>query len=104
MTHSYQYIKGLPHTKKHLNAAFVHRLKKLCGRVFHLHVAEVFADEEQGDYVSVRYNRKDAKDCILSLCDAYGIGSDYIFTFEDLFHDGYEYMNIYLSQKKPTLR
>jgi hypothetical protein len=70
--------------------------------VFNLHVVEVFADEEQGDYVYVHYNRKDAKDCILSLCDAYGIGSDYIFTFEDLFHDGYEYMNIYLSKKKPT--
>ena len=78
MTHSYQYASSLSHSKRHLNACFVHRLKKLCGRVFHTHVGEVFGHEEFGDYVAVCNGRKDFKDCVLGLCSNYGIGSDYI--------------------------
>jgi hypothetical protein len=100
MTHSYQYVATLPHTKKKLNAAFTHRLKKLCGKVFHYRVIEIFADEERGDYVSVRVDRKDAKDCIIALCSAYGIGSDYIEVYEDIENEKIEYIDIYLSQKK----
>ena len=100
MTHSYQYVATLPHTKKKLNAAFTHRLKKLCGKVFHYRVIEIFADEERGDYVSVRVDRKDAKDCIIALCSAYGIGYDYIEVYEDIENEKIEYIDIYLSQKK----
>lgn len=99
MTHSYEYVASLPHTKKKLNAAFVHRLKKLCC-VFHHHVKEIFNDEERGDYVSVTLTRQDAKSCILSLCAAYGIGSDYIEAYEDIENESREYIDIYLSRKK----
>ena len=100
MTHSYEYVASLPHTKRKLNAAFVHRLKKLCGKVFHYRVIEVFNDEERGDYVSVTLTRQDAKSCILSLCAAYGIGSDYIEVYEDIENENREYIDIYLSRKK----
>jgi hypothetical protein len=103
MTHSYQYVATLPHTKRKLNAAFVHRLKKLCGKVFHYRVIEIFADEERGDYVSVRVDRQDAKDCVLALCAAYGIGSDYIEVYEDIENPQLEYIDIYLSRKKLSL-
>lgn len=100
MTHSYQYSASLPHTRKRLNAAFTHRLKKLCGKVFHIKVSEVFADDELGDYVYVVISRADEKACILALCDAYGIGEDFITTFP---HVGTteELITIFLS-KKPT--
>jgi len=100
MTHSSQYVKNLPHTRKKLNAAFVHRLKKLCGHIFHYHVVEVFGDEDNGDYVYVLVSREDAKGCILALCKAYGIGNDYIDIFEDIEGEG-EYIQVYLSQPKP---
>ena len=102
MTHHYEYVASLPHTKKKLNAAFVHRLKKLCC-VFHHHVNETFNDEERGDYVSVTLTRQDAKECILSLCAAYGIGSDYIEVYEDIENPQREYIDIYLSRKKLSL-
>ena len=53
MTHSYQFCENLPHTRKKLNAAFVHRIKKLCGRVYRLHVVETFADESFGDFITI---------------------------------------------------
>ena len=93
MTHYYQYASSLSHSKRHLNACFVHRLKKLCGRVFNTRVAEVFGDEEFGDYVSVCKGRKDFKDCVLALCTNYGIGSDYISEEGDT-------IRIYLSKPK----
>ena len=101
MTHSFQYVASLPLTRRKLNARFVHKLKKLCC-VFHLHVNEEFADDERGDYVWVlnKNAREDAKNCILSLCAAYGIGSDYISTYEDEMDGEGEYIEIYLSQKK----
>ncbi len=102
MTHHYEYVASLPHTKKKLNAAFAHRLKKLCC-VFHHHVKEIFNDEERGDFVSVTLTRQDAQECILSLCAAYGIGSDYIEVYEDIENPQREYIDIYLSRKKLSL-
>jgi hypothetical protein len=97
MTHSYQYCASLPHTRRKLNAAFTHRLKKLCGRVYRLHVVEVFDNEEMGDYLHVLVGRDDAKSCILSLCKAYGIGDEYV----DVESVGEkERITIYLSQPK----
>ena len=110
MTHSYQYAAFLSHSKRHLNACFVHRLKKLCGRVFNLHVSETFTNdndfgEAYGDFVTIvnKHNRKDAKDAILALCRNYGIGSDYIDIFEDFDGNGNEAIQIYLSQPKPSV-
>ena len=101
MTHSYQYCASLPHTRKHLNAAFTHRLKKLCGKVFHIKVTEVLGDDELGDCLYVLVGRADAKACILSLCDAYGIGNEYIDIYPSVEDDTKEYIQVYLSQKKP---
>jgi hypothetical protein len=101
MTHHYQYVSSLPHSKKKLNAAFVHRLKKLCGRVYHYRVIEVFGDEGLGDYVTINIKRQDAKNNVLALCSAYGIGSDYIDIYPSEF-DNSEYIDIYLSQENPS--
>lgn len=101
MTHSYQFNKSLPRTRKHLNAAFVRRLKKLCGGVYRIHVTEVFGNDELGDYVYVLVSRSDEKACILSLCEAYGIGEDYIDIYPNVDDDSKEYIQVYLSQKKP---
>lgn len=100
MTHSYQFDASLPRTRKHLNAAFVRRLKKLCGGVYHIHVTEVFGNDELGDYVYVLVSRSDEKACILSLCEAYGIGEDYIDIYPNVDDDSKEYIQVYLSQKK----
>jgi hypothetical protein len=104
MTHHYQYTASLPHSKKRLNAAFVHRMKKLCGRVYRLHVVETFADEDYGDYIVIcnKNKRIDAKNAILALCAAYGIGKDYIFIYDDEFDATKEYINVYLSQPNPN--
>ena len=107
MTHSYQYCASLPHTRKHLNAAFTHRLKKLCGKVFHIKVTEVLCDDELGEYVYVVISRADEKACILAICEAYGIGSDYIDIDQNLDNDedadeSKEVIIVYLSKKKPT--
>lgn len=104
MTHSYQFNKSLPRTRKHLNAAFVRRLKKLCGGVYHLHVTEVFGCEDFGDYVFVLVSRSDEKACILSLCEAYGIGEDYIDIYPNVDDESKEYIQVYLSQKKPYVK
>jgi len=107
MTHSYQYCASLPRTRKHLNAAFTHRLKKLCGKVFHIRVSEVLGHSELGDYLYVVVGRSDAKACILDLCAAYGIGSDHIDIQPNLDNpkdadESKEVIYVYLSQKKPT--
>ena len=105
MTHHYQYDASLPHSRKKLNAAFTHRLKKLCGRVYHLRVVEMLANDEFGDYLYVLNKRADSKQCILDLCAAYGIGKDYIDIYpnEDMDADeGEEFIQIYLSKPKPT--
>ena len=97
MTHSNEFKQSLPYSRKKLNSAFLHRLKKLCV-VFHHHVTEDLGNDELGDVVHVHLKREDAKKCILDLCAAYGIGSEYISTW----HEGErEYVTIYLSQKKP---
>ena len=109
MTHSYQYISSLPHTRRKLNARFVHQLKKLCGGKYGIHVWEVFNDEDLGDYAYIFVANSEVSETILSdaklLCSRYGIGSDYIEVLEG--EEGEEgeiegqYMNIYLSDKKP---
>jgi hypothetical protein len=103
MTHYYQYTTSLPRTRRKLNARFVHQLKKLCGKCFYLHVSEVFADEEMGDMVFIKVDRTatEIKEMILSLCSRYGIGNDYIEVIENIEDETKEYINIYLSQKKP---
>lgn len=98
MTHSNEFKQSLPYTRKKLNAAFLHRLKKLCV-VFHHHVKEILGDDERGDVVSVHLKREDAKKCILDLCEAYGIGDEYIDLYANEWGNG-EYIDIYLSQKK----
>ena len=110
MTHSYQYAGCLSHSKRKLNAYFVHRLKKMCGRVFNLHVSETFAKDNDfgaayGDFVTIvnKNNRADAKDAIFALCRNYGIGSDYIDVFEDFDGNGNEAIQIYLSKPKPSI-
>ncbi len=109
MTHSYQYISSLPHTRRKLNARFVHQLKKLCGGIFGIHVWEVFGDEDLGDYAYIFVANStisaDIIEAVNSLCSRYGIGSDYIEIFDG--EEGEEgeiegqYMHIYLSNKKP---
>ena len=104
MTHHFQYTASLPHSRKKLNAAFVHRLKKLCGRVYRLHVIEIFNDEDYGDYVTIRNKngRVDAKNAILSLCAAYGIGKEYIFIYDDEVGGKDEFIDIFLSKPNPS--
>ena len=106
MTHSYQYISSLPKTRRKLNARFVHQLKKLCGGLYGIHVYEVFGDEDLGDYAYIFVANGTIAEAILesvkSLCSRYGIGSDYIETFEG--EEGEiegQYMHIYLSKEKP---
>jgi hypothetical protein len=106
MTHSYQYISSLPHTRRKLNARFVRQLKKLCGGKFGIHVWEVFGDEDLGDYAYIFVTNGTLAVSVLSavksLCSRYGIGSDYIETFEG--EEGEiegQYMHIYLSKEKP---
>jgi len=108
MTHSYQYQMTLPYTRRKLNARFVHNLKKLCGGIFHLHVDEVFADTDLGDYAYVLNvgNNPELKKRVLGLCKKYGIGSDYIdcFAYEPMDERDTlvgEYIQVYLSQPKP---
>ncbi|MEE3350720.1 MAG: hypothetical protein VZR09_11885 [Candidatus Gastranaerophilaceae bacterium] len=109
MTHSYQYISSLPHTRRKLNARFVHQLKKLCSGKFGIHVCEVFNDDEFGDYAYIFVTNNTIAAVILaavkSLCSRYGIGSDYIEIFDGFKGDMDEiegqYMHIYLSKKKP---
>ena len=100
MTHYYQYDSSLPHSRRRLNAAFVHRLKKLVGRVYHLHVVEIFADEDHGDYVSVRNKnrRVDARNAILALCKAYGIGDEFIHVYDEELDDKDEFIDIHLTK------
>jgi hypothetical protein len=98
----------LPYTRRKLNARFVHNLKKLCGGIFHLHVDEVFANEEFGDYVYVLNvgNNPDLKKRVFGLCKKYGIGSDYIDCYEYVPEgendkvEG-EFIQVYLSKPKP---
>lgn len=100
MTHSYQFCESLPHTRKKLNAAFVHRIKKLCGRVYRLHVVETFADESFGDFITIenKGKRDDARNCIIGIALAYGIGRDFVSITDD---GEREVIRIYLSQPKP---
>lgn len=101
MTHHYQYDASLPHSRKKLNAAFVHRLKKLCARVYRLHVVETFGDEDYGDYVSVLTKRQDELDAILAIAKAYGFGDEYIFIFDEK-EKGGKYIHIFLSKPNPS--
>ena len=101
MTHHFQYDPSLPHSRKKLNAAFVHRVKKLCARVYRLHVVETFADEDLGDYIKILTKRQDELNAILAICKAYGIGDEFIFVYENEGGVG-NYINIYLSKPSPT--
>lgn len=103
MTHSYQFESNLPRSRKKLNARFVHHLKCLCGRKYHLYVSETFGDDEFGDSVCVCVPKDNTtiKGEIMSLCESFGIGSDYVEVYDDEFEANKEYVHIYLSRMKP---
>lgn len=102
MTHYYQFSKSLPYSRRKLNSAFVHALKKLCGIKHHLHVLEYLDNDDFGAFVSVNYPLdSEAKNEIIALCKRYGIGSDYIETYEDVGDETKEYINIYLEKPCP---
>ena len=99
MTHYYEYNKSLPCSRRKLNAWFVHRLKKLIGGTYKLHVSEEFRSPEHGDYISV-YNphkRIDVKNAMLTLAAAYGIGKEYINVYDNEI-DGGEFIEINLTK------
>ena len=104
MTKYYQYDTTISNAKRKLNAAFVHELKKMCGRKFHYHVTEIFydpidQDDSLGDYVYVKYdnNNKEFKSCLRGLLARYCIGREYVKHFQS-FEKGEYFVNIYLSQ------
>ena len=94
MTHSNEFSKAMPYVRRKLNAEFVHELKKLVGKLYHLHVAESIGNstnyhnaDDMGDsvYVFVPYNNDEYRfdfSCVVgsirALCERYGIGDDYI--------------------------
>jgi hypothetical protein len=105
MTHSYQYDANLPYTRRKLNARFVHNLKKLCGPKHHIHVNEAFGLEERGDIASIFIkngdNAADIESSVMKLAERYGIGSDYILTYDDIFDGDGKYIDFHLSKKVP---
>ena len=99
MTHYYEYNKSLPCSRRKLNQWFVHRLKKMVGGTYRLHVNEEFGDPDHGDYISVYspHKRVDVKSAMLALAAAYGIGKEYINVYDDEFEGG-EYIDINLTK------
>jgi len=99
MTHYYEYNESMPCSRRKLNQWFVHRLKKLIGGTYRLHVSEEFRSPEHGDYISV-YNphkRIDVKNAMLALAAAYGIGKEYISVYDNEI-DGGEFIEINLTK------
>ena len=89
-------------SRKHLNAAFLHRLKKVCVSL-HLHVNERLNDEVLGDFVAIpiRKPNEEYKQMLISLASRYGIGSDYIDVIDNEYTGDKEYLQFYLDKKKP---
>lgn len=78
MTRFYDFYKRVPRYRRKELAKFVHELKKLCGRKFHVHVLEMLENCDE-DYVSVDTTKLDfdmealLQDKVLELMDEYGI-------------------------------
>lgn len=105
MTHSYEFSSSLPYSRRKLNSAFLHQLKKLCGGKHGYHVFETLGDEELGDYayVLLPYN-EDGKAIateVTALCLRYGIGSNYHHTY--LTNEGKFRVEVYLERESPWL-
>lgn len=101
MTHYYEYNESLPWSRRKLNQWFVHRLKKMIGGTYRLHVIEVFGDPNHGDYIKVLnpHKRADVRNAMLALATAYGIGNEYINVYDNVLElDGGEYIEINLTK------
>ena len=101
MTHSYEFMSSTPYTRRKLNSAFVHNLKKLCGGKYGVHVFVVLNDPDYGDYVYfLHFNNAKLMEKVTKLMHRYGIGDEYIQRIENLFDEdeSSEYVHIYLSE------
>lgn len=78
MTHFYELWKRVPRTRRKQLAKFIHELKKLCGRGYHVAVVEMLEDCDE-DYIFVERgklsqdNYTKLVDDVTELCDSFAI-------------------------------
>ena len=101
MTHFYELYKRVPRARRKELAKFIHELKCMCGRKYHVHVLEMLENCEE-DYLSIDTTKlvgevgNEFEKELLDLADEYAIPRKKIDYFSEPYYTNEEGYCIYL--------